>query len=145
MPPGRHGSRGSDNGPPASVLAIAALLLAFGFIAQEVAEGEPLWFDRAVTFALCQPADPLAGPPWLQEAVRDITSLGGIVVLGTTLLAVAGYLFLDRKRAAAWLVLAAVLGGVALNTLLKFAFARPRPDLLAPAAQVFTASFPSGH
>ena len=42
-------------------------------------------------------------------------------------------------------MLAAVLGGVAMNSLLKVGFARPRPDFVAPAAKVFTASFPSGH
>jgi undecaprenyl-diphosphatase len=29
--------------------------------------------------------------------------------------------------------------------LLKFAFARPRPDIVSPAARVFTTSFPSEH
>jgi undecaprenyl-diphosphatase len=61
------------------------------------------------------------------------------------LFAVVGYLFLTRKRGAAWLVLTAVLSGVAMNTLLKLGFARPRPDFIAPSAKVFTASFPSGH
>jgi undecaprenyl-diphosphatase len=61
------------------------------------------------------------------------------------LLAVVGYLLLTRRRAAAWLMLGAVSSGVALNSLLKFGFARPRPDLVAPAVRVFTPSFPSGH
>jgi undecaprenyl-diphosphatase len=42
-------------------------------------------------------------------------------------------------------MLGAVLGGVALNSLLKVSFARPRPELVAPAVRVYTASFPSGH
>jgi undecaprenyl-diphosphatase len=54
-------------------------------------------------------------------------------------------LLLVRKREQALLVLVAVLGGVVVNTLLKLAFGRPRQDLFAPAARVFTASFPSDH
>ena len=62
-----------------------------------------------------------------------------------TYLAVSGYLFLARKSAAAWLMIVAVFGGIALNNLLKLLFARPRPDLVYQAVQVFTSSFPSGH
>jgi undecaprenyl-diphosphatase len=129
------------------LLTIAALLFGFGLIAQEVVEGEPLPFDRAVMLALRNPANPSLpiGPPWLAETARDVTSLGSIVVLGLILIAVVGYLLLAGKRAAAWLMLAAVVGGTVLNDLLKFAFARPRPELAAPAARVFTSSFPSGH
>jgi undecaprenyl-diphosphatase len=76
---------------------------------------------------------------------RDITALGSFAVLGIVLFAVAGYLLLARKRAAGWLVLAVVFGDIAVNSLLKLEFARPRPDFIAPAARVFTASFPSGH
>jgi undecaprenyl-diphosphatase len=130
-----------------SVLGVAAFLFTFGLIAQEVVEGEPLGFDRAVLLAFRDAADPSSplGPPWLQEAARDVTSLGSTIVLGAILFAVVGYLLLDRKRTAAWLMLGAVLGGVGLNELLKFAFARPRPDFVTPAVRVFTSSFPSGH
>ncbi len=130
-----------------SVLTIAVLLFAFGFIAQKVAEGEPLTFDRHVILALRSSAKPSVpiGPAWLQEAARDITSLGSTVVLGIITFSVVGYLFLARKPAVAWLMLIGVLGGIALNNLLKFAFARPRPDFVTHAARVFTTSFPSGH
>jgi undecaprenyl-diphosphatase len=130
-----------------SVLTIAVLLFVFGFIAQVVAEGKPLTFDRRVMLALHNSATPSApiGPAWLPEAARDITSLGSNIVLGIMTFAVAGYLFLAGKPAVAWLMLIAVLGGVALNNLLKFAFARPRPDFVTHAARVFTTSFPSGH
>jgi undecaprenyl-diphosphatase len=97
--------------------------------------------------AFRQPSNPSVpiGPPSLQEAARDVTALGSTIVLGIVLFAVVGYMFIARKRAEAWLMLGAVLGGVALNNILKFSFARPRPDLVAPAARVFTPSFPSGH
>jgi undecaprenyl-diphosphatase len=141
------GGRRSEIWPLISTLTMAALLLAFGLIAQEVAEGEPLAFDRALLLAFRNPADPSVaiGPPWLADAARDVTGLGSTIVLGIVLSAVVGYLLLARKRTAAWLMLGAVLGGVAVNNLLKLAFARPRPDIVTPLVQVFTASFPSGH
>ena len=85
------------------------------------------------------------GPPWLQEAARDVTSLGSIIVLLIITFAVAGFLLLTRKPGVACLMLIAVLGGLTLNNLLKFVFARPRPDFVTHAARVFTTSFPSGH
>jgi undecaprenyl-diphosphatase len=131
----------------ASILMIAALLLAFGLLAEEVIEGETLSFDRKLMLALREAGNPGVpiGPPWLPEAARDISALGSTIVLGIILLAVVGYLLLTRRRAAAWLMLGAVLSGVALNNFLKFSFARPRPDLVAPAVRVFTSSFPSGY
>jgi undecaprenyl-diphosphatase len=137
----------SDVWFPVSLLTIAALLFVFGLIAQEVVEAEPLTFDRALMLALRNPADPSApiGPPWLTETARDLTRLGSVVVLGLILIAVVGYLVLAGKRAAAWPMLGAVVGGVVLNDLLKFGFARPRPDIAVPAVRVFTSSFPSGH
>jgi undecaprenyl-diphosphatase len=137
----------SDIWPLITVLALAALLLAFGLIAQEVVEGEPLWFDRALLLAFRDAGNPAVpiGPTWLPGAARDVTSMGSTVVLGIVLLAVVGYLLLAHKRAAAWLMLASVLGGLAVNSLLKYALARPRPDIVPPAVEVYTASFPSGH
>ena len=130
-----------------AVLAIGALLLAFGLIAGEVLEGEPLAFDRAVLLAFRtagNPAQPI-GPPWVAEMMRDVTALGSFAVLTVVVGTVAGYLLLIGQRAAAALLLVSVLGGVVLNNVLKFAFSRPRPDLVAPVARVFTLSFPSGH
>jgi undecaprenyl-diphosphatase len=130
-----------------SLSAIACLLFAFGVIAQNVTEGRSFAFDRRILLALRDPINPSApvGPVWVQETARDLTSLGSIIVLSILTLAVSGYLFLARKSAAAWLMIVAVFGGIALNDLLKLVFARPRPDLVYQAARVFTSSFPSGH
>ena len=130
-----------------SILAMACLLFAFGTIAQNVVKGTWYAFDRRIILALRDPANPSApiGPAWVQEAARDLTSLGSIIVLAIITLSVSGYLFLARKYAAAWLMIVAVFGGIVLNDLLKSAFARPRPDILYQAARVFTSSFPSGH
>ena len=128
-------------------MAIAVLLSAFGFIAGEVAGGKQTTLDRWVTHALRSSADPSrpVGPPWMQEAARDITSLGSIIVVVITTAAVAGYFFLAHKVGVAWLMLLAVAGGIVLNNLLKLVFARPRPRLIISSARVFTTSFPSGH
>jgi undecaprenyl-diphosphatase len=140
-------AKGSKNGPLISILAIACLLLVFGVIAQNVAEGKSLAFDQRIILALRDPRNPSApiGPAWVQEAARDLTSLGSIIVLVMITYAVSVYLFLARKYAPAWLMLIAVFGGIALNDLLKLVFARPRPDFIYQAARVFTSSFPSGH
>jgi undecaprenyl-diphosphatase len=126
---------------------IAVLLFVFGFIAQDVAARKPSGFDSYVILALRKSGkQPVPiGPPWLQEAARDVTSLGSIIVLLIITFAVAGFLFLTRKPGIAWLMLIAVLGGLVLNNLLKFVIARPRPDFINRAARVFTTSFPSGH
>jgi undecaprenyl-diphosphatase len=129
------------------VFLAGLLLLLFGQIAEEVFEGDTTWFDREVLLALRDPADsadPL-GPAWLEEAARDITALGSNPVLGLVVAAAIAYLLLIKRAGAALWVFASVSGGVLLSSVLKEAFARPRPDLVAHAAKVFTHSFPSGH
>jgi undecaprenyl-diphosphatase len=130
-----------------ALLAIAVLLSLFGVIAHEVAKGKTTALDRDVTLALRSSADPSRpiGPAWVQEAARDITSLGSIIVVVITTGAVAGYLFLTHRAGVAWLMLLAVGGGIALNNLLKLLFARQRPHVVTSSARVFTTSFPSGH
>lgn len=128
-------------------LVVAVLLLAFGLIADEVMEGSTTAFDAPVVLALRNAKDlssPI-GPAWVQSMARDITALGSVVVLSIILLAVVGYFFLIGKIVSAWLMMAAVLGGTTLNSLLKFGFARPRPDFFDQSTKLLTASFPSGH
>ena len=136
-----------QKGAPLYLLAIACLLFIFGLIAQTVVEGKSSAFDRSIILAFREHGNPSApiGPAWVQESARDLTSLGSIIVLVIITLAIAGYLFLARKQAAAWLMLVAVFSGIAVSDLLKFAFGRPRPDFISAAARVFTTSFPSGH
>lgn len=140
-------AKSSKTGALMAISAIACLLFTFGVIAQKVSEGRSFAFDQKIILALRDPANPSApiGPAWVQETARDLTSLGSIIVLALITLGVLGYLFLARKRAAAWLMIVAVFGGIGLNDLLKLAFARPRPDLIYQAVRVFTSSFPSGH
>jgi undecaprenyl-diphosphatase len=137
----------------AEVGVLAALCLiagtAFGVIqlADEIREGETHGFDTAILLAFRNPADladPI-GPWWLEQVMKDITALGSSAVLTILTLAALGYLIIERKYHAAAFLLVAMLGGTALSTLLKLGFDRPRPDLVAHGAQVYSASFPSGH
>jgi undecaprenyl-diphosphatase len=66
-------------------------------------------------------------------------------VLVLVTLAVAGFLFLDRKYAGMAFVLVAVAGGLILSSILKSSFDRPRPDIVPHLSDVYTSSFPSGH
>lgn len=124
----------------------AALMLGFGLLASEVAEGDTKHFDMAVLMAFRTPGHPadLLGPPWVEEMVRDLTALGSYAFIVLIVVASIGYLLLVHKYSLALVVMAAELGGMLMSTLLKTAFDRPRPDI-EHAARVFTASFPSGH
>ena len=131
----------------APTLFVAVLLFGFAFIALEVTEGGPIAFDHRLMVALRDTSDlsrPI-GPPWLLDVVRDITALGSTAVLALLVTIVTTFLFATGKRHAGLFVLTTVLSGALLNTLLKLAFARARPDIVTPLTQVSTLSFPSGH
>ena len=130
-----------------ALFVIAGGLLGFGYIAEEVVEGDTTAFDRHVLLLFRHASDlstPI-GPAWLQEMARDVTSLGSYAVLGLMFVLVLGYIVMLGKRGAAVFILTSVLGGQILSTVLKTLFERPRPDLVPHATQVFTASFPSAH
>ncbi|HEY6632514.1 MAG TPA: phosphatase PAP2 family protein [Rhizobiaceae bacterium] len=91
-----------------------------------------------------RPGDPV-GPPWLEEAVRDVTGLGSMVVLVLVTAATIVYLLLIARWREALMVLVAVVGGQVLSSLLKLGIDRPRPELVPHLAEVLTLSFPSGH
>lgn len=133
------------------VLAALCLLAgtAFGMLelADEIQQGDTRNFDTAILLAFRNPADladPI-GPRWVEVMMKDLTSLGSTAVLALITLAAVGYLIIERKYHAMLFVIAAVGGGTLLSFGLKLGFERPRPDLVAHGAEVFTASFPSGH
>ena len=141
-----HASR-AERATLLTIAAVAVLLAAFGFIADEVVEGETRAFDTRLMLALRtagNPSDPV-GPVWFEEMMRDFTALGSTGVLTVMTLAVVGFLAFTRKRHAALLVAVSVAGGTLLSTLMKIGFARPRPDLVPHETIVSSASFPSGH
>ena len=126
---------------------VAIAFYVFIEVADEVMEGATGGLDRGILLALRNPADPSdpIGPPWLEEAMRDFTALGGTSVLTLLTILVAVFLTMTRKRHAAWLVLLSVAGGTALSQILKWGFDRPRPDLVPHGMAVYSQSFPSGH
>lgn len=127
------------------ILTVAGFV--FAKLASEVLEGDDFAFDRWLIRGLRSAADPSVpgGPAWLQEAMLDVTALGGVSVLTLLTAIVAGYLVAARKTATALFLVAAIAGGAIAGSLLKMGFARPRPDLVAHLVNVDTTSFPSGH
>jgi undecaprenyl-diphosphatase len=124
-------------------------LAAWGFmeIAGEVLEGDARAVDLWVLHQLRtgdQGLTPI-GPPWLQEAIRDLTALGSPAVLTLTVAAVWGYLLMARQGAMAWLALGSAGGGLMVAFALKSLFSRARPDPVFHATLASGYSFPSGH
>jgi undecaprenyl-diphosphatase len=86
-----------------------------------------------------------AGPPLLVEAVRDVTALGGVLLRNLIAIgAVLALLFLRLRREAIVLTLT-VAGGWGINTLLKHAVGRDRPEIVPHLMAAGGNSFPSGH
>ena len=129
------------------VILLAAAASAFIAILDEVAEGDTHAVDQAIILGLRVPGDPAdpLGPPWLEEAVRDVTALGSAPALAIAVLAVAGFLALAKAWRLALFTLAASASGLVVSTLLKYAIDRPRPDLVPHGNLIYTSSFPSGH
>jgi undecaprenyl-diphosphatase len=120
---------------------------AFLVLASEVTRGRTKTFDDRILLALRVPGDPSRpiGPEWLEEVARDVTALGSTVVLGLAIVAVGGFLALDRRYSDMKFVLGATLSGWILSSILKVAFNRPRPELVPHLMRVYFSSFPSGH
>jgi undecaprenyl-diphosphatase len=131
------------------VAVLLVLLAVFGFvkIAEELSEGELAKLDEWLLLLFRVPGQPHVpvGPPWLMEAAQDITVLGGRTMLIAVTVVVTGYLALERKFGAMWLVLVAIGTGGLLSILMKQAFGRGRPDLVPHLVAVTSPSFPSGH
>lgn len=124
-----------------AVLVVVAGVWAFVALADELREGDLQHTDQMVNRFVHDHPGPLA----LQEAGRDVTSLGGITVLALVTAAVLGFLLLSRLYGMMVLVLVATLGGVGLTLSLKHVIDRPRPALRQESVIVYTQSFPSGH
>jgi undecaprenyl-diphosphatase len=129
-----------------SFLCVVSVWL-FIALAGEVREGETDAMDKAILKAFREPSDlsnPI-GSRRVEEAVRDITALGSMTVLGLFSAAVLGFLLFTRRFHASLLLGAALGGGILLNWSMKNFFNRPRPEYVTPLHYVDSNSFPSGH
>jgi undecaprenyl-diphosphatase len=130
-----------------ALASVAGGFWIFAELADEVGEGELHAIDTRLLLAMRDPMDPAKpmGPAWMEEMARDITALGSFSVLSLITAAAVGFLVLASKRRAALALLVAILVGELGNSLLKIGFNRERPDVVPHLAEVYTASFPSGH
>jgi membrane protein DedA with SNARE-associated domain/membrane-associated phospholipid phosphatase len=123
------------------LLTAAGCLWLFGGLAEDVLTNDPLVsFDLAVASVLHDSATPA-----LTTFFLIITALGSLETI-TLLGLIFAVIFVLKHR---WLLLetwlAAVVGSVALDQLLKVLFARPRPVFEHPLLRESGYSFPSGH
>ena len=129
------------------VIGITGSLWAFFNVASEVGEGETAALDRRILLALRNPAnlsDPI-GSRSFEEAMRDVTGLGGFTVVTlVTLVGVVAFLIHGRKRHALVLAGTVLLAEIS-SDVAKSVYARARPDLVPHGSYVYSASFPSGH
>lgn len=135
---------------PITILVLGVLsgtLWLFLKLASEIAEGEADAFDRAIMMALRVPGDPTqpVGSPALEDAMRDVTSLGGVVVVPLISIGVALVLLCLRRWRACLVLLGIVSLASITSELTKAFFNRDRPDFLARDVFVQSASYPSGH
>jgi undecaprenyl-diphosphatase len=86
-----------------------------------------------------------AGTAHMREAMRDLTALGGTLLLVLVTAAVALVLVALRRRREALALALAAAGAPIFNSVIKAVIDRPRPDVASRLTEVTSASFPSGH
>jgi undecaprenyl-diphosphatase len=125
-------------GVGASLIAALWSLFLFGWIAEEVRHGETASFDLAVRAWLHQFASPA-----LTRIMTAISALGYKILIVELVVALALFLYVGWRRAAAWLAVT-MAGAQALDLALKYAFHRERPPVFF-GTEPGLYSFPSGH
>ncbi|HEV7158181.1 MAG TPA: phosphatase PAP2 family protein [Caulobacteraceae bacterium] len=128
-------------------LAIAGALVGFAALAAEAREGDIGAVDRTLLLIFRVPgdlADPI-GPPWVREAARDLSGLGGFTVLTLVTVFATAMLLMHRRRVQALVFAGAVVLAQGASEGLKHLIDRPRPILVPHLDLVYSSSFPSGH
>lgn len=132
---------------PVSMVVCLCLFSSFAEVVDDVMEGDSHALDTRILLMLRDPGNPDSplGPLWLEEMMRDLTGLGGIIILSLITVAAAIYLLVIRRTGHAVYLLSAVGSGIVLSNAFKLGFDRPRPDLVPHDSIVYMSSFPSGH
>ena len=128
-------------------IVVAALSwAAFGIMVWLVATGRTGAFDKpGLLFWRTGAGLVPKGPRFLLEAVRDLTSLGGVLLRNLVAVgAVVALLFLRLRREAVLLALT-VIGAWIVEGFIKGLVGRPRPEIVPHLTEAGGASFPSGH
>lgn len=128
-----------------ALFVIAVGVMTFVEVADDMTEADGQHFDQMVLAWMQPTPGHPRGPWWLVEAATDITSLGGISVLGLFAIIAFAFLLLQKKRLSAVLLVIGLIGGVALSEGLKAVFERQRPPAVNQIVDTLNASFPSGH
>lgn len=122
-----------------ALLIAATGLFVFGWLAEEMLEGDTQQFDAFVRTAVHQFAT-----PGLTQLMQLFSFLGSVAaVAAICLVAICVSVCFRRTRTAALLTIT-MLGAAVLDVTLKYAFHRPRPVAFFGATPS-SYSFPSGH
>src|SRR5262249_26976728 len=122
-----------------AVVAIA-FTWAFAKFAHHVSEGGTQAFDDAVMHWMAAHQNPR-----VEAVMLEITALGTGTVVGMIVVIAGMFLGPNCHKHSAVLLVAATLGGMVLDNLLKLGFARPRPQIFEWGTHASSSSFPSGH
>ena len=119
--------------------AIATLIF-FGWLADEVLEGETRQFDEVTRAAVHQLAS-----PWLTAIMRGFSFVGSTISLTIATTFVVIRFAMRKLGREAKLFAITMIGAGLLNITLKLAFKRARPEPFFNLSLPETYSFPSGH
>jgi undecaprenyl-diphosphatase len=85
------------------------------------------------------------GSDQMEEIGRDLTALGGVIVLSLVTASVVVFLAMRRMWGAMWLLIIATCGGAIVTSVIKDLVDRPRPQIFVHRSYAISGSFPSGH
>lgn len=119
--------------------AIGALIF-FGWLTDEVLEGDSRHFDEVTRAAVHQLASPA-----MTAVMRFLSFVGSTIVLTIGTIIVAVWFTMQKLGREAKLFAATMIGAGLLNVTLKLTFKRARPTPFFDLTPPETYSFPSGH